>query len=101
VDSKYAPVAALWRRQCPQGDLIYTTNAVESLNMSLCKALKPCVAFPSEEATLKVMYFARSNVIHNWEKVREWRVALNCFTLQWEDRIRAASEMWPSFLRSG
>src|SRR5438552_2743445 len=49
-DSRYAPIAALWRRQWPQvipffafpaqiRKVIYTTNAVESLNMSLRKAL--------------------------------------------------------------
>jgi transposase-like protein len=38
-----------------QHDGIYTANAAESLNMNLGSALKPCVAFPSEEAALKVM----------------------------------------------
>ena len=56
-DSRYASIAALWRRQWQQvipffafpaeiRKVIYTTNLVESLNMSLRKALKPRVAFP-------------------------------------------------------
>jgi transposase-like protein len=100
-DSRYAPIAALWRRQWPQmipffafpaeiRKVIYTTNAVESLNMSLRKALKPRVAFPGEEAALKVMYLALRNVIRKWEHSIHWKAALNCFTLLWEDRIRAA-----------
>jgi len=101
-DSKYAPIAALWRRPWPQvipffafpaeiRKVIYTTNAVESLNMILRKALKPRVAFPSEDAALKVMYLALRHVIGKWEQVRDWRAALNCFTLLWEERIRAAT----------
>jgi putative transposase len=100
-DSRYAPIAALWRRQWQQAipffafpveirKVIYTTNAVESLNMSLRKALKPRVAFPSEEAALKVMYLALRNVIRKWERSIHWKAALNCFTVLWEDRIQAA-----------
>jgi transposase-like protein len=61
--------------------------------MSLRKALKPRVAFPSEEAALKVMYLALRNVIRKWEHSIHWKAALNCFTLLWEDRIRAATGM--------
>jgi putative transposase len=43
--------------------IIYTTNTVESLNMSLRKVLKPRAVFPSEEAVRKVMYLALQRVI--------------------------------------
>ena len=100
-DNRYASIAALWRRQWQQvipffafpaeiRKVIYTTNAVESLNMSLRKALKPRMAFPNEEAALKVMYLALRNLIRKWEQVRDWKAALNCFTVLWQDRIRAA-----------
>jgi len=100
-DNRFASIAALWRRQWPQvipffafpaeiRKVIYTTNAVESLNMSLRKALKPRMAFPNEEAALKVMYLALRNLIRKWEQVRDWKAALNCFTVLWQDRIRAA-----------
>ena len=72
--------------------IIYTTNAVESLNMSLRKVLKTRGAFPSEEAALKVMYLALRNVIKKWERPQHWKAALTRFTLLWEDRIRAATE---------
>jgi putative transposase len=99
-DSRYAPIAALWRRQWAQvipffafaeeiRTVIYTTNAIESLNMSLRKALKPRLAFPSEEAALKVMYLALRNVIAKWQKPFYWNAALNCFTLLWGERIEA------------
>ena len=100
-DNRFASIAALWRRQWPQvipffafppeiRKVIYTTNAVESLNMSLRKALKPRMAFPNEEAALKVMYLALRNLIRKWEQVRDWKAALNCFTVLWQDRIHAA-----------
>jgi transposase-like protein len=56
-------------------------------------SLKARVAFPSEEAALKVMYLALGNVIRKWEHSIHWKAALNCFTLLWEDRIRAANGM--------
>ena len=96
---KYPTIAALWQRNWERvipffafppeiRKIIYTTNAVESLNMSLRKALKTRVAFPSEEAALKVMYLALRNVIAKWESPLHWKAALNQFTLLWEDRIQ-------------
>jgi putative transposase len=100
-DGKYAPIAALWRRNWERvipffafpaeiRHIMYTTNAIESLNMSLRKALKTRGAFPSEEAALKVMYLALRNVIKKWERPLHWKAALNRFTLLWEERIRMA-----------
>jgi putative transposase len=101
-DQKYPTIAALWQRHWQRvipffafpaeiRKVIYTTNAVESLNMSLRKVLKPRVAFPSEEAALKVMYLALRNLIVKWERPIHWKAALNRFTILWEDRIRAAT----------
>jgi hypothetical protein len=74
---KYPTIAALWQRNWERvipffvfpaeiRKVIYTTNAVESLNMSLRKALKTRVAFPSEDAALKVIYLALRNLIAKW-----------------------------------
>jgi transposase-like protein len=68
--------------------IIYTTNAVKSLNMSLRRVRKTRGAFPSEEAALKVMYLA----LRKWECPQHWRAALNRFTLPWEERIQAARQ---------
>jgi putative transposase len=97
-DSKYPSISALWRRNW-QGvipffqfpleirKIIYTTNAVESLNMSLRKAIKTRGAFPSEDAALKVMYLALRNLAKKWHTVQGWKEALNRFALLWEDRF--------------
>jgi len=102
-DSRYPTIAPLWRRNWERVTpffafpaeirrIIYTTNAVESLNMSLRKIIKTRGAFPSEEAGLKLLFLALRNVIGRWEVVQYWKAALSRFTLLWEDRIQAATQ---------
>jgi len=67
--------------------IVYTTNAIESLNMSLRKAIKTRGAFPSEDAALKVMYLALRNLARKWNAVQGWKEALNRFALVWEARF--------------
>jgi len=68
-------------------ETIYTTNAIESLNMSLRRVLKTRGAFPSEEAALKVIYLTLKNQTKKWPAVQGWRDALNCFAMLWEARF--------------
>ncbi|HEY4354168.1 MAG TPA: IS256 family transposase, partial [Acidobacteriaceae bacterium] len=93
-DRKYPMIAALWRRnwvgiapffQFPEEvrKIIYTTNAIESLNMSLRKAIKTKGSFPSEDAALKVMYLALRNLSAKWKHIQGWRLALNRFVVLW------------------
>lgn len=100
-DRKYPTISAMWQRNWERVTpffafpeeirrIIYTTNAVESLNMSLRKALKTRGAFPSEDAALKVMYLALRNVIAKWETSQHWKAALNRFAMLWDERIQAA-----------
>ena len=70
--------------------VIYTTNAVESLHMSLRKVIKNRGSFPSEEAALKILYLALRKVTAKWKTVQHWKAALNHFTLLWPERIEAA-----------
>lgn len=70
--------------------VIYTTNAVESLHMSLRKIIKTRGSFPSEEAALKLLYLALRNVSAKWEAIQYWKQALNHFEMLWGDRIQAA-----------
>jgi putative transposase len=68
-------------------NILYTTNAIESLNMSLRKAIKTRGAFPSEDAALKVMCLALRNLTAKWQMAHGWRGALNCFSVLWEARF--------------
>lgn len=67
---------------------IYTTNAIESLNMTLRKVLKNHRAFPTDESALKVVYLAVQNISKKWTMpIREWRPALNQFAIMFDDRF--------------
>jgi putative transposase len=63
--------------------IVYTTNTVESLNMSLPKAIKTRGAFPSEDdAALKVVYLAPRNLAAKWHIIQGWKEALQRFPQQ-------------------
>jgi putative transposase len=67
---------------------IYTTNAIESMNMTLRKVLKNHRAFPTDESALKVVYLAIQNISKKWTMpIREWRPALNQFAIAYDDRF--------------
>jgi len=68
--------------------IIYTTNAIESVNMSLRKVTKNRAAFPSDEAVLKLFYLALANISKKWSMpLQNWKAALNRFTILFEDRM--------------
>ena len=67
---------------------IYTTNAIESVNMSLRKVTKNRGSFPNDEAMLKLMYLALQNIAKKWTMpIRNWRSALNQFSIMFEGRM--------------
>src|SRR6266571_1285680 len=62
--------------------VIYTTNAIESVNMSLRKVTRNHRIFPSDEAVFKVIYLAIQNIAKKWTMpIRNWTPALNCLLL--------------------
>ena len=57
---------------------IYTTNAVESLNISLRKVTKNRTAFPADNPLIKIFHLALTNALKKWTMpFKEWVVALN------------------------
>ena len=70
--------------------VIYTTNAIESLNSSLRKTIKTRGSFPNEEAAFKLLYLTIRNLTGKWESIQYWREALNRFQILWPERIAAA-----------
>lgn len=95
----YPSIGQSWRRNWPRiipffdyppeiRKVIYTTNAIESVNMSLRKITKNRGSFPSDEALLKLFYLALRNISRKWTMpIRDWKAALNRFTIQFEDRM--------------
>ncbi len=68
--------------------IIYTTNAIESLNFSLRKVTKNRSAFPNDDAILKIMFLALTNASKRWTMpIRDWGAALNQLVVYFEDRI--------------
>ena len=68
--------------------VIYTTNAIESLNMSLRKVTKTRGSFPNDEAVFKLLYLALRNIAKNWTtSIRDWKAALNRFAIVYENRL--------------
>lgn len=68
--------------------VIYTTNAIESVNMSLRKLTKNHCSFPSGEALMKLFYLALKNISQKWTlPIRDWCAALTRFTIQFGERV--------------
>lgn len=71
---------------------IYTTNVIESINMSLRKVIKHKRVFPSDEAVLKQLYLALRNISKKWTMpIRNWTGAMNCFLVLFEERLTGLS----------
>ncbi len=63
--------------------VIYTTNAIESANMTLRKVTRNHRIFPSDEAVYKVVYLAIRNIAKKWTMpIRDWKPALNRFAIE-------------------
>ena len=99
-DSTHPTISQVWRRNWERiipffafpaeiRKVIYTTNAVESLNMSLRKIIKTRGSFPNEEAALRLLYLALRNHSKKWTFVQGWREALNRFQILWPERMPA------------
>jgi putative transposase len=97
-DKSHATMSQVWRRNWARvipffeypaeiRKVIYTTNAVESLNSSLRKIIKTRASFPSEEAAIKLLFLALRNHSKKWNSVQSWREALNRFQLLWPERM--------------
>ena len=98
-DAQYPTISRSWRqnwsRLIPFFDyppeirkIIYTTNAIESINMSLRKVIKNRCQFPNDMAILKLLYLGLINLSKKWNRpLQNWKQALNQFAIRFEDRF--------------
>jgi putative transposase len=96
---KFPTVAAAWRRTWDKvipffafppevRRVIYTTNAIESVNAQLRKIIKTRGHFPSDEAATKLIWLALRNITADWGRAANtWKVAMNQFAILYEDRF--------------
>lgn len=68
--------------------VIYTTNAIESLNSSLRRVLKTRGALPSDDAVLKVLYLALARISARWSRpIQNWKAAMIRFEIDYGERL--------------
>ena len=84
-----------WERLCVYFDyppqirkVIYTTNAIESLNASLRKVTKTRRSFPTDESVMKVLYLALHQIAKKWTMpIRDWKQAMTQFMILFGERL--------------
>jgi len=70
-------------------NMIYTTNAIESLNSTIRKYTKTKVIFPDDNAALKAVYLSINIIERKWTmQLRNWALILNQFLITFENRIK-------------
>ncbi len=99
-DDKYPQISKSWRTHWHNLNtlfnypadirkVIYTTNAIESLNSVIRKAIKKRKLFPTDDSARKVIYLAIQNASKKWTMpIRDWKPALNRFMIEFEDRLK-------------
>ena len=102
VGQKYPMIAQAWQRAWEQvrpffafapdiRRVIYTTNAIESLNMRLRKIIKTRGHFPNDEAAVKLMWLALRNVLAKEVRITyDWKPAMTQFAILFGDRFLLA-----------
>jgi transposase-like protein len=98
-DSQYPQISKSWRNHLHNlntffnypNDIrkaIYTTNAIESLNSVIRRALKKRKVFPNDDSAKKMVYLAIKEASKKWTMpIRNWRGAMNKFIIEFEDRL--------------
>jgi len=99
--TKFPTVVAAWRRAwdkvipffafpAPIRRVIYTTNAIESVNARLRKIIKTRGHFPSDEAATKLIWLALRNITADWGRAaKDWKEAMNQFAILYAERFEA------------
>ncbi|OJA01089.1 hypothetical protein BEV13_00320 [Rickettsiella grylli] len=68
--------------------IIYTTNAIESLNRVIRKSINNRKIFPNDRSALKVVYLAVQKASQKWTmSLHDWRAAMNRFAIEFEGRF--------------
>ncbi len=96
---KFPTVVAAWRRAWTHvipffafppavRKVIYTTNAIESVNARIRKIIKTRGHFPSDEAASKLIWLALRNITADWSRAaRDWKEAMNQFAILYQERF--------------
>ena len=103
---RYPSIAKSWRanraRASPMFGLpndirraVYTTNAIESLSMSLRKVIKTRASFPNDEAAFKLLYLALRDAAKKWTiPIKNWSQTMQAFSIIFEGRVPTLDGNW-------
>ena len=103
-DETYPAISQIWLRHweniIPIFDypmdirrVIYTTNAIESVNRSLRKVIKTKAVFPDEESVFKLMYLALNNISKRWTRpIKNWKAATSHFAILFPERFKLRTQ---------
>ena len=98
-DARYPAISPTWKTDWQRltvffdyspeiRKVIYTTNAIESLNYSLRRLLKTRGTFPTDDSILKILYLALNRIPKKWTlPIPNWKSALNQFAILFGDRV--------------
>lgn len=98
-NAKYPMIARSWRAKWPEivpflkfpdsiRKVIYTTNAIESVNYTIRKVTRNRQSFPTTEAAMKLVFMALQNISKKWTMpIRDWGSALNQFAIIYGSRV--------------
>ena len=96
---KYPQIERSWRRHWDNlitifdypleiRKIFYTTNAIESLNSVIRKAIRNRKIFPGDQSALKVVYLATQLASKKWTMpLRDWKPAMNRFAIEYGERF--------------
>lgn len=100
-DAQYPAISRAWRANWAQLNpffaypadirkVIYTTNAIESLNSVIRHAIKKRKIFASDDSVRKVLFLAIQNAAKKWTMpIANWRQAMARFMILFEDRLKS------------
>ena len=98
-DGKYPMISRSWRTRWPEiipflkfpeiiRKMVYTTNAIESVNYTIRKVTRNRLSFPTTDAALKLVFMALQNISKKWTMpVRDWGAVLNQFAVIYGSRV--------------
>ena len=98
-DARFPNISRSWRDRWAQvipffayppeiRKVIYTTNAIESIQSQLRRVTRQRGAFPTPDSAKKVLYLAIDRISKRWNRpIRDWVAALNHFSIVFEDRV--------------
>jgi putative transposase len=98
-DKKYPTISKSWFHHWPNiitffnfpddiRKVIYTTNTIESVNMTLRKVLNNHRIFPNDESVMRAIYLGINNLSKKWTMpIRDWKRALNHLAIEFEGRL--------------